>query len=1359
MPNWPPAQFFGPCGTTVGGDSPCSLVWYSAFRNKVGSYPSDLLPSRRTTWHASSNGQYSFTAPLIGGGETFGLPFGGLIGFFQFGPPQSDFFAPQSHFIVIFARTANRLDVSHVVTQAEMDTLDSGIIKIDAGEYVFQALAITDEKGVVVEAAEEQGELTDAERAEIEESGETEDDRIFRKLFDISVPDNRLHGIEINRLGVEYRFDNGSPKATAALKGAGIGDLNNPSYLDASSKILLVKATPEESESFPDLKAGDTIYLSYVGVKEHYIRQSVDISWSIQAVSNPPECYSFPSKVKVSNYRFYEWEIQPDDPQDLPVRLAGWRIVESFNIPANFIAPIGVIGDAVLGDFILGNPLSSGGAVDFVYLPAEIRETELRDYIADRSSWPSYPIQITEEVGGVGYHLNSGIDGNRTAYEDAEWWTRGNIRYYSGYTEATQHLFFNVHQKALNKRDVDKFGIDRYLAQELQQDINKGKLTFFPFMDDQNIDDPARDAPPTGGIGILGGAKEALSSSNTKFEPVQPVSGYTTANAISLCGIGGSQRIGYTGFIDGVVAGFNFQSNLMTERFEKDTKVLVERHFTYGQVGRGFVALQGLGILGGRVLSCVGDPSRNFAFLVHNNDDGFLVINPFKDGLVRKAMRTLVYRPDQEAPDIVDNNDPQPNQFESLLGYSGMMGDMPGYKPGKIISASSYAKLQTFNYKTTSSENVKEEVAGLEDDQIEEVTITRSTGKITIPLISGYYGRTSIDYSYEGDAFDIMLIFRTGAEIEGVVDSVHVEHTNSSKTLVVDHKWMKGSTIEIVGDKVDDLSIDTITISQLDSNKTIDFLENKTSSTSENKNALLRLDLLDDNLFFESDTMSIGEDENSRLFIFFNDKDDGISCLQNDDFSTKWNFHYGIVESINDLEAKHPFVVHSFGYNSCFLFYLFKGKILCKKIKYSNFLFEDAFIVERFEDDRLDQTSTPPTERIGLFSASGRALRRDSVSYIAAGDLSDGEFLEMLGKSSEESPPEDLDAFEERTVEKIDKQGNLTTELIEVRRHPTAIGAHTALVNRDVDDIYFSVYRNESGVMRLFFLSSTEGSSIDLLQCQFSVDDGISWYNQWEFIEHSYNRLRIDPDTKTQFIDLEANGESTAEVEKSNPFESNQSYPFGVSIHGRNATRDEAGEITGYEPTAVESPYVFYQPTTQKIFVFYIYQGCLLCKVLSDALFRNNGEGMDEMKEVIEQNTKSFFIDGNLGDPTLRLEFHRYVVPETGKRIKDGRIVFPHQLGKGSTGEEDAPTESDLSGLSAIDGVESSGMSQFDQDRNISAQRVCAYELSNGNIRVFYKPDSIRDSRAAIWTGSFWYVEDLMKDPGNTPEIDLSGDG
>ena len=1329
-------EFQGLCGRFT--PTPCSIVWQSStYVNQIGIYPAEFLPSKRTIWHATANGGYEFTPPIVAPGQTFGL--GGIAGlaspqggFAGFGPPQSDVFTPQSHFIVDFVRSENRLNATHTITQAEMDTLDSdGNIKIDVGEFIVEGIAVVDDPDIVIQ----EGELTEEERTKIAANGESEKDRIFRKLFTATIPGNRFENVVVNKLGIEYRLDNGGDKAIVALKSAGIGDLPNPIYRDSSSRIMLINAkevtitggTTGGPTVFTDLVPGRIIFLSYVAVKEHYIRQSVDISWTLQAASLPPRCEGFPSKIKAANYRFYNWLVEKTtlSPNLVEVRtgefqqISGWRAVEAFNVPINFVAPVGTIINSSLADFILGNPFGPIATVEF--MSGEVTLNGLISHSLPGFIPDTYDVTMNAEIGGTRYHTNEGAQNNNTAFRNAEWWTRGLLRFNAHQEEASRHLFFNVHPLALNKRDVDKFALDRVMAQEIEVDIVNGKDTFFPFMDEAKLDVPTN------------GANDFLDRSNTLFQPIEPVTGISVGNAEIECGVGGSVLLGLHNTPDDVIAALNYGSNIITERFEEDTKVIVERHFTVGQRGVRFVAIQGL--LSARAsLSCIGDPSRNYAFASHANGDGFLVTNLFLDREILSSMSELSFRPDLDAPPIKDNNSPTVNQFERRLGYNGILGDTPGFFPGQTVSLSTYSDSINIIFNTTSPERVRTKNPNNPDSVINTISVTQTANTITVPLSPGYHGRLELEYNTRPNSNNIeaLLIFKSGG-IESVVDSITILKASGNEVKNIDLRWVGGDTLEIQGDNLNELNIVSITVESLRESAANDFLEGQFTSTADDKLKVHGLNLIDRSLFFETDVMSIGEGEDSRLFVFFNDTDSGISCVESDDFSQSWFYHYGIVEQIDLNSSKHPFVVNAFEQNKCYLFFLFRGKIMCKTIDYSLFRFDDALLVERFEADRFEARTpdSPPREKIGLFSSDGRTIRR-LTAHAAAGDLTDLDFMFLAGFDNITG---DTPIFEPKEIRLIeDESGNFPPKL--VRKNPIAIGSTTAFPRKDIESINFSAYVNDEGVLRLFFISPT--SDGDELQCHFSIDNGTTWYDLWEYVEFDYNRLRKDSTKRTAFIDQNADGTPLVDIEGDDPLVGDQNAPFGINLHWSRLFRHKKGgkKDINAESNVLDfaSPYAFFQPTTKLVFMFYVYEGCLLCKIFSDFIFedaaRSRGaaiSGMQQVKAIIEKGKRAFFIDGDLTSADIREEVHTFVNTSINQRMSEGNIVFTHQV----------------------------GMDVFDEDRTINPQRVCAYEIPNGNVRVLYKHAGSLSVKAAIYNGTIWMVEDLMR---NAPNInDLAG--
>ena len=158
----------------------------------------------------------------------------------------------------------------------------------------------------------------------------------------------------------------------------------------------------------------------------------------------------------------------------------------------------------------------------------------------------------------------------------------------------------------------------------------------------------------------------------------------------------------------------------------------------------------------------------------------------------------------------------------------------------------------------------------------------------------------------------------------------------------------------------------------------------------------------------------------------------------------------------------------------------------------------------------------------------------------------------------------------------------------------------------------------------------------------------------------------------------------------------------------------------------VESPYIFYQFDTELVFLFYVYEGCLLCKIFNDEIFNTATKTSDtnkmfRVKELLEQNTRAYFIDGNLDNTSIQEELHGFFNEDTNEVMASGNIIFRYSF--------------------AID--------QFNQNRTIPSQRVCAYSSSKNHVRVFYKHSSSVNLKSAIWTGVDWLAEDFLRDSSN----------
>jgi hypothetical protein len=1260
---------------------------------------------------------------------------------------QTDIFSPSSRIVISFVRTANRLNAAHILTQTEFDEAqtNNGQVEIDVGEYVFDAIAVTDTQEDITT------ELTEEEIAAIE-GQQSESDRAFRKLFEQNIPDarNRLIGVRVNLEGIEYRLDNGGPKAVSAMDSSGqgffVGSGAANNYRDGSSRKLLVDISKEitrEGTNQTTPLPGDVLYLSYIAVKEHYIRQSVNVKWALAAQSIPPQCFGYPTDLKYAAFRFYEWNITDDEGSN--VRLAGWRAVETDNVPVNYIAPMRDTNNRiVLGDFIIG---ARSGLISTTYLPANVTLSQLQAYIDNRSTLPSYQVNLNQPAGGANFHINAGAEGSQFAYENSDWYNRGLFYTYDTSYDAQQKIFFNVHPNAMNKRDVDKFGVDRVLAQELEQDVAAGKRVFVPFMDDPDPEFPA----PTDG------AKTFLDNSNMKFDPIQPVSIWNIGNAEIECATGGGVALGFQSGFNGfgdVMGAFGVNSNIITERFEKDTRILVEMFATEGEFGPDILAIEGLVSPRGAI-TCIADRLGLSGFVVHTDEDNLLRFMRYKNQNVLDSLHDLDYRPDLPAPDIEENLDPRPEQFEGLLGYSNMLGDVPGIKPGYSVTVSAVIDKSKLRFVTTSRSRLDQLIPDLESEQVDTIEIEKEPSQITIPVSTGWHGRLLMDYTYHSDDQDFMILFKAGSSILGAIDSLRlVDSGGISDSIEVDFRWIKCDTIEIVGQDFSSLSVDFVLVSSLDNSVANDFLNEEPdyATRSADKNLISENRFYDRSVLFETDVMSLGQSNDGRMFVFFNDADGGISCAQSNDKGMSWIYHYGIVEPIRGLMARHPFVMNSYELNKAFLFYVLNGKVMCKAIPYDLFLDEDAMVVERFEQDRLVEKDDAPDEiNLGVYSDKGNVLRRQQLSYVAAGDLTDVNFLSLLGKIPDEGEFEPNEDFA------VEVQEGQSRETLSLRSNPVAIGSTTAFGNRDIEDSFFSVSKSHVGELCLWYMAQARDDigGGDQLQCHFSTDHGITWFDKWEFIENGHNRIRADETQKTQFIDWSASGEPVTDILAEDPLESQQQAYWGINVHWSRLKRHKTDPTTstGFEDDSVvmpiSSPYAFFHPFLKQIFLFYIYEGCLLCKVFAEGLFKNAAErkrrrrvgdspaddelsvGMDFVKEVIERGTRAHFIDGNLSTADIREELHYYINPETSERQVEGNIIYPFF----------------------------GSMDVFNEERTLSVQRVCAYRFTQCNLRVFYKLEQSPDVRCAMWNGSVWMVEELLKSIGVAPPevTDLSG--
>lgn len=1338
-----PTSIPGICGPFYDG---CHLSWASTESNNVGSYPSEWLPSQLTVWHGVFTARFPPVAPILPPGS-FGSIGGGLLDVYIPTIPAPITF--QSYMVINFCQTAYQLNFAYTLTQEDINNafsaveLDSqgkpiiingekiskdiGALKIKLNTYIFDAISITD-----VPFNFEQ-KLTPEEKAALIEQQEFESDRIFRKLVnEVDTSVNRLVGIQPNTEGIEYRLDNGTEISNEFLDGPGLGNLTSVDYRDGTSDTLIVDLSkyiksiitvPDQPDKTYERGinqsntqknggwvAGDIIYISFIEVKKHYMRQYVNISWILyDGGTSFQGAYAIPQSIRGANYRFFTWEVINGNTTK---SLHGWRAVESFGIKANAMVMFG----------------SPNPSVDF---PENVNLTSFSD--DTESTW------------------------TETQYKTSDWYNRKQYNSYDDSGEKYEHLFYNVHSKSLAIKDTLKFGIERNLAQELMIDIRNGRNTFFPILVLTGEDETK---------GTFSG--ESLNATNSFFYPIQPVIKMNISNCYSTTQSVGSFNVfgipyGWNNGAGDLITYHSYDSPIIREKFDKDTRILVERFFAYGaSQDIRLVSIRAVPKSSGHAISCISDPSGIYSLISHYDQDQNIVFNIFNNKRIVDDFSRLDYRPDKKE-DISNIKTVNPNLFANEIGYNGLLGDFPGFSPGQKVNLGKQLSNSAFIYSTLDASKVPSNFFSDSDAQIKPLPSKPSINKnssdnfvLTISLNQGYYGKTRFDYKVNEVPDSLKLnrnvsatlkIGGTAGSIVAVIDNIYISSTSSVASEEIIHEWFYIDTIEIAGDLVQYLSLINVIAVGMPINQALDFLTNRSSDTSNDGNPSQKS--VSHGIFINNPVSSIAEDIKSNLYVFFEDNDHNISCMYSHDFGYSWFFYYGIIEKMGDAELSNPFVLSDFTNNLCYIFYQVSNKIMVKIINFGMFNAADSMTVERTIPDILVKKGTKtviidfPTLPVTydlydkvkqtIYTTNGLSAIRQSLSYIAAGDLTDLQFISDI-------------LFKKAIIRDTDtKKENITTLF------PVSLSSNTCIPKSDVTNIFFSAYLNKSrnktsgngGLVKLFFLSTVidetntkigQGGGGLQLQCHFSSDGGQSWSDFWEFLNYGYNRQRITHYTENEaseisgyhFIDRSQDG-TTASFKYVNGTIGSEPNQFGINIHWSRLKKHKIA--TGTSPVnseseslvlTVSSPYVFYQESFQKVFLFYVYQNCLLCKVFSDTLFHltKTQYGFKTVKTELEKNTKAWFVDGDLSSNDIREELNGYINIETKEIMSDGNIYFTY----------------------------SDSIDTFNSDRFVLPQRVCAYELQNGYVRIMYKIGISDRLTAAIWLGDSlgWRVEEMF---------------
>jgi hypothetical protein len=1011
-----------------------------------------------------------------------------------------------------------------------------------------------------------------------------------------------------------------------------------------------------------------------------------------------------------------------------------------------------------LGDIGIGYA-AGRGAVEQSYYPGELTLPRLDKIMSGQEKAPTFTYENNTSMespdGTVNFHLNMGKRGeDKNAYMKSDWYRSRSWTSYFGEYATLDHVFFNVHPLANKKRDIDKWGVEKTLAQALQSAISQGKATYFPFMDDPT---------PEGDKSVVLGAPQYLGASNCIFAPVVPPTTYTIGNAEADVGNigtfgywGGTPTFGgpatpQGGGSSGLTNYHAFESNLITDRFEKDTHILVELNFSKYQDGPIILTIECAGEDVGAV-SCIADPLHSDAFTVHNNQDSFLVYNQFSQ--MYTGLTTATFRPELP-PNSRKVDNPKPGDYAPELGYTSNLADEPGLQPGRVISLYSLTDKDAITWYYYNIPTDQPPLQDYENDNKTKLTFTEdaSIGMVTIPIDSLDVWHTRLQMNFtvtdatklDESSDEILALFKAGDSVEGAIDRSRIDRTSGYPSISLWVQHLKGSTIVVTGESLKYLKVNSILIQSVKQAKADNYLLNIERDTS--GETLGNRPAVTQPIFFKTSIATIGEDSKSNLFVFMTDSNDGISAVSSPNYGVSWLFYYGVVEPIGGNKIEDPFVLNDHTNNLGYLFFRMQNKIFCKIIPYEMFLGDDAQLVESSDKDVFvydTQTGKVIEEKDSVYSDNGIMLRRRMPAFIAAGNTATGDTRYLLGIADQSGNVAD-EHFETRKVG--------TGGTIIVPKNIAALSPTTLIGNYDIDTRFFSATRHLSNLasLRLWFLQQIKdekgadgsGGGGSLLQCHLSNDDGKTWIDQWESIHYGLTRAKSDETKNLMFIDT-AGGATDAP-------DSGRVAQFGVNLHW-SALREHKVSDTEWQEKKeeaeshaleVKSPYAFYHSESKMIFMFYIYEGCLLCRRIDEQLFADcvratdtpdEGNGMNKLKDIVERRTKADFVDGYLNKTSL--------LAELGYTGTDQEILDSLKQSLKDNKKDDQQLFNIRFGFHE-------NVKNFGTERTINPQRVCAYESSQGYVRVFYKfnDDFIR---SAIWNGSFWMAEDFLKQIGAT---------
>jgi len=650
-------------------------------------------------------------------------------------------------------------------------------------------------------------------------------------------------------------------------------------------------------------------------------------------------------------------------------------------------------------------------------------------------------------------------------------------------------------------------------------------------------------------------------------------------------------------------------------------------------------------------VSAINDLSLRNAYIFSTNFDGFLIQRSINYSAVARNLGELTFQPDKGGINYAKPNVETTNEEYPVKGFCGLLGDSPGTFPGKAISFYKYSDKDAFT----------EYYIGKPQTEL------NSTKEISRAL--------------EQDSYLLMqlgeLVYTGSLKIEMLM------YKQSPSTIDMNDE----ETIKAVKKLDDEVSILFL------SGNSVESAIDRNPVKLVHKNGKLKLIIEIPNYYWlKGDSIRIQfsslKDFLSQINPFV-EVTASIIGLKNEyaqDFTTD-DFDVTILDSRFPLWKGKDFIKTGFAtsyIDESGLIYLFFGDeeqgISCVytvdegttwNLQYS--------LVSSIEDESAQYPfcvkSSIKKELFLFFVMKG-------VLYVMPVDLKDLDFNNAFQNKETAEKNKNISFFEKlRSNPFYVAAGNNDAENINFVQTTDRfrMGTTTIFTNVIFSTPFFSGYQTGSGELRIFF-PDKEGR----VQCNYSHDNGISWNDLWICMKEGYDGIIKSTDDF---------GKST------------DKYPYGINPHP---------SITKTEDQ-IESPYVFQSQRRNQIYLFYVYKGCLLCKMFEDPISCQLINGKNNYDMFVDSlNVPSVFVDGNA----------KNIEDEIGTIEKPNNVIMKHQY--------------------AID--------QFDETREIEAQRVSAILESNGSVKVYYKTADDDAIRAAWQDGFSWEIEDMMHLPEEAEE-------